>query len=124
MFAQSAALLFFISKKLANRKPFQRFPEFPLVCRSNAGKRGSELGAQRNFALAFVGKIEKLIDDFGPTLFAIEIGWFEDWSVPLDKTVAPGGLAPFGEDEVSPGAIVRKKIAKAGQWLHDDFLTQ
>jgi CBS domain-containing protein len=38
MFAQPAALLFFVAKKLANRKPLERFLELTLVRRDHAGE--------------------------------------------------------------------------------------
>src|SRR5882724_9061942 len=54
MFAQAAALLFFVAKKLADGKPFERFLEFAFVRGDDAGERGRQLGAHGDFTLAFV----------------------------------------------------------------------
>ena len=51
MFAQAAALLFFIAEKLADGEPFERFLEFTLMRRDHAGERRRKLRAQRNFAV-------------------------------------------------------------------------
>ena len=69
MFAQSSALLFFVTEKLANREPFERLLKFALMRGDHASKRGRELGAHCDFALAFISEVEKLIDDFCAALF-------------------------------------------------------
>ena len=74
MFAQSSALLFFVTEKLANREPFERLLEFAFVRGDDSSKRGRELGAHGDFALAFIGKVKKLIDDFCAALFFVELG--------------------------------------------------
>src|SRR2546430_15089729 len=52
MFAQTAALLFFVAKKLADGKPLQRFPELALVGGDDPGERWRKLRSQRDLALA------------------------------------------------------------------------
>ena len=69
MFAQPAALLFFVAETLADRKPLERLPEFAFVRGHHAGKRWRQLGAHRDFALAFVSEIEKLSDDLRAAFF-------------------------------------------------------
>src|SRR5436309_13691588 len=114
MLAQSAALLFFVPEELADGEPFKRFLEFALVCGDYASKRGRELWAQRHFALAFVGEIKKLIDNFCATLFFVKLCGFERRAFPFDKTVPTGYFAPAREDVIAPGALLGKKIAETG----------
>ena len=64
MFAQPAALLFFVAKELADREPFERLSKFAFVRRDHARKRRREFGAQRDLAFAFVSEFEKLIRQF------------------------------------------------------------
>ena len=71
MFAQAAALLFFVAEKLPNGEPFEWFLEFALVRGNHAGEGGRKLRAQRDFAFAFVGEVEKLIDNFRAALFFV-----------------------------------------------------
>ena len=114
MFAQPAALLFFVSEKLSDREPFERFLEFAFMRRDHASKRGRELRAQRDFAFAFVSEIEKLLDNFRAALFLVQLGRFERRAFPFDKAIAPGDLAPAREDIIAPGAVVGQEIAKTG----------
>ena len=66
MFAQSAALLFFVTEELPDRKPLQRFLELAFMRGDDPRKRRRQFRAQRDFAFAFVDEIEKLADDFIP----------------------------------------------------------
>src|SRR4030095_5357275 len=118
MFAQSSALLFFVTEKLADREPFERLLEFALVCGDHASKRGRELGAHGNFAFAFISEVEKLIDDFYAALLFVELGGFQNGTVPFNKAIATRDFAPTREDVVAYCAVVGKKIAKTGESLH------
>ena len=71
MFAQTAALLFFVAEELSDGEPFERFLEFAFVCGNDASECGRQLGAQRDFAFTFVREIEKLIDNFCAALFFV-----------------------------------------------------
>ncbi len=73
----------------------------------------------RHFAIAFVGEIEKLIDNFRAAFLAVEIGRLEYRAVPFDKTVSPCDFAPAREDVIPRGAVVGQKIAKSWKRLHD-----
>ena len=80
----------------------------------HASKRGRELGAHGDFALAFIGKVKKLIDDFCAALFFVELGGLENGTVPFNKGVATRDVAPARKDVIAHCAVVRKEIAKAG----------
>ena len=118
MFAQPAALLFFVAEELADGKPLERFLEFALVRGDDACKRRRQLRAQRDFAFAFVGEIEKLADDFVAAFLFVELGRLEHRAVPFDEAVTAGHLAPAREDVISCRAITWQEIAKSGEWLH------
>ena len=122
MFAQPAALLFLVTKTLWDGKPLQRLFEFALVRRDDARQRWRQFRPQRDFAFAFVGKIEKLRDDFRAAFLSVKIGRLEDRAVPFDKPIAPRDFAPAVENVVSKRAIFGQKIAKAGKWLHQSEL--
>ena len=78
MFAQPAALLFFVAKTLRDREPLQRLAEFAFMRRDDAREGRRQLRAQRDFALAFVGEIEELRDDLRAALFFVKLGRFEN----------------------------------------------
>ncbi len=118
MFAQTAALLFFVTKTLRDGEPLQRLAEFAFMRRDDTGQTGRELRAHRYFAVTFVGEIKKLPDDFGAALFLIELGRLENGRVPFHKTVAAANVAPARKDGVTKGAVVGQEIAEAGKWLH------
>src|SRR5438132_13847123 len=119
MFAQPAALLFFVTKELADREPLERFLEGALMRSDDTGERRRQLGAHRDLAIAFVSKIEKLIDNLGAALFSIKIGRLEHGAVPFNKTVTPRHLAPARDDVIPRRTILRQKITKARKRLHD-----
>ena len=114
MLPQTTALLFFVAEELPDRKPFERFLEFALMCRNHTRKRGRQLGAQCDFAFALVNKIKKLIDDFLATLFLVELSRLEQRAFPFDKPIATGNFAPASKDVISRRAVLGKKIAKTG----------
>ena len=118
MFPQSAALLFFVTKELTDGKPLERFLERALVSGDHARQCRRELGPHRHFAVALVGKIEQLIDDFGAAFFAIEISRLEKWTVPFHESIAPGYFAPAREGVVPRRTVARQKISKTWEWLH------
>src|ERR1700741_4462738 len=118
MLAQSAALLFFVPEKLTDGEPFERFLEFALVRRDHASKRGRELRAQRNFTVALVREIKKLIDNFCAALFLVKLGGFERRPFQFAKTVTTSHFPPPREDVIAPGAILGKEVAKTGKRLH------
>ncbi len=118
MFAQPSALLFFVTEKLTDGKPLERLFELALVRRDHAGQRGRELGTHRHFALAFVGEIEKLRDNFRTALFLIKVGRLKNWPIPFDKTAATGHFAPARKNVITRRAIARQEITKTGQCLH------
>src|SRR5438094_5284805 len=98
MFAQPAALLFFVAKELTDRKPFEWFAELALVCRDDAREGRGELRPECHFALAFIGEIKKLRDDFGAALFLVKVGRLKNRPVPFDETVATTDFAPASEN--------------------------
>src|ERR1700720_3597694 len=106
MFAQAAALLFFVTKELADGKPLEWFFECAFVRGDHTGQRRRQFWPHRHFAVTFVGEIEKLIDNFRAALFAVEIGRLKDGAVPFDKTVTARNLAPAREDVVPRRAVV------------------
>src|SRR4029077_4271014 len=114
MFAQPPALLFFVAEKSTDGKPFQRLFEFALVRGNHTSERWRELRTQRHFALAFVGKIEKLIDNLRAALFCIQFSRLEDGAIPFDEAIASRHLAPAREDVIARRAIVGQEIAKTG----------
>jgi hypothetical protein len=118
MLAQPAALLLFVTKKLTDGKPLERFFERTLVSGDGARECRRQFGTHRNFAFAFVGEIEKLIDNFGAAFFSIKIGWLKDRSVPFHEPVSPRDVAPAGEDVISRGAIVGQEISETWERLH------
>src|SRR3954469_2007508 len=118
MFAQAAALLFFVTKTLRDREPLQRFFELAIVSRDDPRESRRELRPHRDFAFAFVLEIEKLRDDLRSALLCIEFGRFEDGPVPFDKSIAPRHLAPSSEDVIPLRGLIRQKIAKSGKSLH------
>src|SRR5437899_12083285 len=112
MFAQSSALLFFVTEKLADRKPFERLFKFALVGGDHASKRRGELGAHRDFAFTLVSEIEKLIDDFCAALFFVELGRFENGAVPFNKAVASRDFTAAREGIISRSGAVGKGTGK------------
>ena len=114
MFAQSAALLFFVTEKLTDGKPLERLFEFALVRCDHPRQAWRQLGPQGDFTLAFVSEIEKLSDDLIAAFLFVKLSWFEDGPFPFDKAVAAGHFAPFREDVIPRCAIARQKIAKSG----------
>ncbi len=107
MFAQPAALLFFVTKTLRNGEPLEWFAEFPFMSGHDPGQAWSQLRAQRHFALAFVGEIEELADDFGAAFFCVKLGRLQERGVPFDEAVAAANISPTGKDRISKRAIVR-----------------
>src|SRR5438093_2323545 len=93
MFAQPAALLFLVSEKLSDREPFEWFLEFAFMRRNHTSKRGREFRTQRDFALAFVCEIEKLLDNFRAAFLFVQLGRFQRRPFPFDEAVAAGNLA-------------------------------
>ena len=83
--------------------------------RDDPGEGRGQLRSQRDFAVAFVGEVEKLGDDFGAAFLLVKLGWFEDRTVPFDEAVAAADLAPAREDGVAKSAVVRQEIAKTGE---------
>ena len=118
MFAQPAALLFFVAETLGDGEPLERFAEPAFMRCDDPGECRRELGPHRDFAVASIGEIEKLRDDFGAALFLVKLGRLEDWAVPFDKAVAAADLAPARENGIPKGAVVRQEISKSGKWLH------
>jgi len=104
--------LLFVTKKLADGKPFKRFLEFALVRGDHASKRRRELRAHCDFALALVGEIEKLLDDFGAALFLVKISGLKKRSVPFEEAITTSDFAPARKDVISRGAGVGQEIAK------------
>src|SRR5467141_1912307 len=117
MFAQTAALLFFIAKELPDGKPLERFLERAFVGSDHTRQRWRQLWPHRHFAIAFVGEIKKLIDNFRAAFFAIEIGRLEHGTVPFDKAVAPRDLTPIREDVIPCRAIGGQKVSKTWERL-------
>ena len=84
----------------------------------NPGERRRQLRSHCDFAVAFVGEIEKLRDDLGAAVFFLKLGRLEDGAVPFDKAIAATDFAPAREDNIPKSAVVRQKISKSGKWLH------
>ncbi len=109
-----AALLFFVAKTLRDREPFERFLEFAVVRRHDARERRRELGPHRDFALAFVGEIEKLAHDLRAAFLCVKLGRLENRPVPFHETVAARDFAPFREDVISAAQSSGRKSRKPG----------
>src|SRR5262245_36315171 len=118
MFSEPAALLFFVTETLRNGEPLQGFFEFTAVRGDDSGQSGGQLRSHRDLALALVREMKKLRDDFGSTFLLIELGRFEDRSIPFDKAISSSDFAPAGENIVSLRTICGQKIAKTGKSLH------
>src|SRR5687768_12970871 len=112
MFAQPAALLLFVTKTLRKGKPLERLLEFAVMRGDDARQRRRQLRAHRHFAVAFVGKIKKLADNFCSAFFCVERGWLQQRPVPFHKTVTARHFAPTLEDVVAHSAIVWKEITE------------
>ena len=82
--------------------------------RDDAGQGGGEFGPHRHLALAFVGEIEKLLDNFRPAFFRIQLRWLQHGSVPFDEAVSARDFPPAIEDVIANGAIVWRKSRKPG----------
>jgi len=118
MFAQPSALLFLVAKERTDGKPLERFFELAFVRGDHARERRRQLGAERDFTFAFVGKTKKLTNNFIAAFLFIELGRFKHRSLPFNETIATRDFAPFGEDVIPRRALVRQKIAKSRQALH------
>ena len=92
---------------------------------AKARDRRRHLGAQRAFDAARVCALacifsgdhtdrEKLPDQFAAALFFIKRKRLDRRPVVFDEAVTARDFAPHGEEVVSPGAVVRKKIAETG----------
>ena len=82
--------------------------------RNHPRKRGREFGSQRDFAFAFVGEIEKLLDDFRAAFLLVQLSRLQRRPFPFDEAVAAGNLTPAGEDIIPPRTVVGQEIAKTG----------
>jgi hypothetical protein len=118
MLAQPAALLLLVTKTLRDRKPLERFFEFAVMRGDDARQRRCKLGAHCHFAVAFIGKIKKLADNFGSAFFCVERGRLQHRTIPFHKAVAPRDFAPALEDVIAHSAIDWKEVAEAGKRLH------
>src|SRR5438093_7719429 len=114
MFAQAAALLLFVAKKPADGESFQRVFEFALVGGNHASQRRRELWTHCHFALAFVGEVKKLVNDFGAALFFIQFSGFEDRAIPFNKAITLENLTQEREDLVTRCEILGKEVRKTG----------
>ena len=95
MLAEPTTLLFFVAEKSADRKPLEWFFKFALMRRHYPRQCWGELRPHCHLPLAFVDKIEKLINDFGAAFLFIQLRRLQDRSVPFDKTVATGHFPPL-----------------------------
>src|SRR5437762_12768048 len=118
MFAQPAALLFFVTKELADGEPLERFLKCALVRGDDARQGWCQLWPHRHFAIAFVGEIEKLIDNFRAAFLAVEIGRLEHWAVPFDETVAARDLTPVRKAVIPGSAVVGQEMTITAKRLH------
>src|SRR4029453_11915401 len=114
MFAQPAALLLLVSEKLSDREPFEWFFEFAFVRRKHTSKRRREFRAQRDFTFAFVGEIEKLLDNFRAAFLFVQFGCLQRRGLPFDKSVAARNLTPALENVIPHRALIGQEIAKTG----------
>ena len=69
-------------------------------------------------ALAFVGEIEELAEEFAAALFFVEFDRLQHRPVEFHKAVAAGHGAPRFEDVVSARAVVGIEVAEAREQLH------
>ena len=114
MFAQSAALLFFETEESTDGKPFEGFLEFAFVRGNHAGECGRQLRAHGDFALTFVGKVEKLVHNFRAAFLFVQFSRLENGAFPFDKAIATSDFAPTRKDVIADRAVVGQKIAKTG----------
>src|SRR6516225_3285482 len=88
------------------------------MCSDYARERRRQLGPHRNFAVAFVGEVEKLIDNFDAAFFAVEVGRLQNRAVPLDETVPTGDLAPAREHVIPCGAVAGQEVSRTWKRRH------
>src|SRR5262249_32658077 len=112
MFAQPAALLLLVSKKLSDREPFEWFLEFAFVRRNHTSKRRREFRTQRDFAFAFVSEIEELLYNFRTAFLLVQLGRFKWRTFPFDEAVPAGNLTPACEDVISRRALMGQEITE------------
>ena len=112
---QTPALLLFVAIVFADAEPLNRAAKRTRARGNETCERRRHFRTQRNFAPAFVFKIEELRNDFLTGFFGEKLERFERGSVPLGKSETPRRLAPTGKDEVAHGAIFRIKLAKTGK---------
>ena len=101
MFAQPALLLAFVAEQLRDGEPLGGFFVIALVRCDHARERRRHFRPQGDFAPAFVGEVVELPDDFLAALGGEEFQRFEGWAVVFAEAVAPGGFAPFVENELA-----------------------
>jgi hypothetical protein len=119
-FAEAAFLLFLVAEELGGAEPAERLFVVALAGDDHAGEGGGHLGADGDVAVAFVGEVEELAEEFAAALFFVEIDGLKEGAVVLDETIAARDFAPGGNDVIAAGAVFREKVAKAGQELHGE----
>src|SRR4051812_30280330 len=101
MLPQPAALMTFVSKKLRDGEPLQRFLISALVRGGHACQGRRHLRTQSNLAVAFVFEIVKLPDDFIAAFGREKFERLQRRSIVLTKSVSPSHGAP-GVEYVLP----------------------
>ena len=127
MFAQPAFLLALVAEQLRDGEPFDGFLVIAFVRGDHARQRRRHFRPERDGAVAFVGEIVKLADDFVAAFGGEQFERFERRAVVFAEAVAPGGFTPFVENVLAgvktPSRVAGRqgfgiKIAETGQSFH------
>ena len=119
-------MLAFVAKELRDGEPLDGLFVIAFVRGDHARKRGRHFRPQCHGAVALVGKIVKLADDFLATFGGEEFQRFQRRPVVFAEAVAAGGGPPFVENELAgvgaPHVGMRErfgiKIAESRQSFH------
>ena len=117
-FAESAALLFFVSEEGGRAEPLHGFFELAFFGDDHASEGGGHFWAERDVSIAFVDEVEELSEEFAAAFFLIDLDGFEGWSVVFGESVAGCGFSPVFEDVVLFRTIVGVEVAEAGKRVH------
>src|SRR5207249_12214525 len=127
VFAQPAFLLALITEELREGEPFDRLSVVARVRGDHTGQRRRHFRSQRHGAVAFVGEVVELADDFVAALGGVELERFEWRAVVFAEAVAARDGTPVVEDVIThvraPSRVAGRerfgiKVAETRQSFH------
>src|SRR5947207_1443244 len=132
VFAQPAFLLALVAEELRNGEPFDRLFVVARVRSDHAGECRRHFRPQRHGAVAFVGEVVELADDFVAALGGVKLERFERRAVVFAEAIAASDLAPGFKNVIAhvgaPDILVRErfgiKVAKTRQTFHGSIQPQ